>query len=41
MKVASDVQIRPEEKQGEGRGEEVSFRDAKREVIPTERDGES
>ena len=41
MKVAADVQIRPEEEQGTGRGEEVSFRDANKEMIPTKRDGES
>jgi hypothetical protein len=40
MKVAPDVQIRPEVKQGAGRGEEVSLRHAKKEVIPSKRDGE-
>ena len=41
MKVAADVQIRPEEEQGTGREEEVSFRDANKKMIPTKRDGES
>ncbi len=40
MKVAPDVQIRPEEKQGAGRGEEMILGDAKEEVIPSKRDGE-
>jgi len=40
MKVAPDVQIGPEEKQGAGREEEVSLRDARKEVIPSQRDGE-
>ncbi len=40
MKVAPDVQIRPEVKQGAGRGEEVSLRHARQEVIPSQGDGE-
>ncbi len=40
MKVAPDVEIRPEEKQGTGRGEEMTLGDAKKEVIPSQRDAE-
>ena len=39
-KLALDVQIRPEEKKGAGRGKEVSFRDANKKMIPSKRDGE-
>jgi len=38
--VALDVQIRPEEKQGTGRGEEMILGDAKKEVIPSQWAGE-
>ncbi len=41
VKVAVDVQIRPEEKQGTGRGKEMILGDAKKEVIPSQRDGQS
>jgi hypothetical protein len=40
VKVAPDVEIRPEEKQGTGRGEEMTLGDAKKEVIPSQRDAE-
>ncbi len=40
MKVALDVQIRPEEKQGTGRGEEMIMGDARKKVISSQGDGE-
>ncbi len=38
--MAPDVQIRPEEKQGTGRGEEMIPGGAKKEMIPSKREGE-
>ncbi len=38
--VAPDVQIRSEEKQGTGRGKEMILGDAKKGVVPSQRDGQ-
>jgi len=40
VEVALDVQIRPEEKQGTGREEEMILGDRRQEVIPSQGDGE-
>jgi hypothetical protein len=40
VEVALDVQIRPEEKQGTGREEEMILGDTRQEVIPSQGDGE-
>ena len=40
VKVAPEVQIRPEEKQGARREEEMILGDAWKEVIPSQRNGE-